>query len=60
MVGLAQDRDLPIRCDQEWRTEEVTLNGWLGSELVRREIKVDARRHWYFDGVERPDFRWMF
>jgi uncharacterized protein len=52
--------DYTIRCDQEWRTEDVALDGWVGSELVRHEIKVDARRHWYFDGAERPDLDGCF
>jgi uncharacterized protein len=52
--------DYTIQCDEEWRTEEVALDGWFGSELVRHEIKVDSRRHWYFNGAERPELDGCF
>jgi hypothetical protein len=44
-----------IDCDKDWRTEAATIDGWIGDELVRHEIKVNSGRRWYFDGAERPD-----
>jgi hypothetical protein len=47
--------DYVIQCDLKWHTESVTIDGWMGTEIVRHEIKVDPRGRWYFDGAERPD-----
>lgn len=47
--------DYEIVCDTEWRTRTVRVEGWAGTESVRREILVDPAGRWRLDGVERPD-----
>src|SRR5215831_17781007 len=47
--------DYTIQCDHEWRTEEVTVDGWLGNDVVRHEITVDSSRRWHFDGRATSD-----
>lgn len=44
-----------IVCDAEWRTRSARVEGWVGTESVRREISVDPSGRWRLDGVERRD-----
>jgi uncharacterized protein len=41
-----------IECDPEWRTTSATIDGWIGDEVVGREILVSENGDWYIDDEE--------
>jgi hypothetical protein len=41
-----------IECDHEWRTSFVTVDGFVGDDVVAIEIEVDEGNVWYMNGEE--------
>lgn len=41
-----------IECDPEWRTMSATIDGWVGDEVITREIEVSEDGIWYLDDEE--------
>ena len=39
-----------IECDLDWRTVFVSLDGWVGDDLIDLEINVDDDRTWTLNG----------
>lgn len=43
--------DYRIRCDAQWRTLEVGIEGIIGTREVALRVAVDEARRWFVDGV---------
>ncbi|HUR98797.1 MAG TPA: putative glycolipid-binding domain-containing protein [Pyrinomonadaceae bacterium] len=41
-----------IECDTEWRTTAATIDGWVGDEVIAREILVSEDGTWFLDDEE--------
>lgn len=41
-----------IECDPEWRTTAATIDGWVGDEVIGREVLVSEEGSWYLDDDE--------
>jgi hypothetical protein len=41
-----------IECDTEWRTTAATIDGWVGDDVIAREILVSEDGVWYLDDDE--------
>ncbi|HWN09527.1 MAG TPA: putative glycolipid-binding domain-containing protein [Pyrinomonadaceae bacterium] len=39
-------------CDSEWQTISGSVEGWIGDEIVKAEISVDAERRWQLNGKD--------
>lgn len=46
--------DYQVICDSTWGTLSANVEGWLGSTAVHIEIRVDAIKHWWLNGIEQP------
>lgn len=44
--------DYRIRCDAQWRTLEVGIEGVVGTREVALRVTVDEAQRWFVDGVE--------
>ncbi len=42
-------------CDPEWKTISGRISGWIGDEAIQIEFSVNSDRHWWLNGIERPD-----
>jgi hypothetical protein len=43
-----------IECDEDWRTREVTVEGWLGNEVIDLRLKHDGLGNWLLNEKECP------
>jgi len=43
-----------IECDLDWQTTFVSVDGWVGNELIEFEIEVDGGTTWFLNGEEVP------
>ena len=43
-----------IECDPEWRTSFVTVDGFVGDDVVAIELEIDGDV-WYMNGAEVPE-----
>ena len=41
-----------IQCSPDWRTEFISVDGWVGDEIIEMEIEVDKEGVWLLNGEE--------